>query len=44
MLDQVIVHRRLHSKNYGRTNTGERDEETMNALRSIILQRRKKPR
>jgi glycosyltransferase involved in cell wall biosynthesis len=42
MLDQVIVHRRLHSKNYGRTNTGERDEETMNALRSIILQRRKK--
>lgn len=44
MLDQVIVHRRLHSKNYGRTNTVERDDETMNALWSIILQRRNKPR
>ncbi|EKS33759.1 glycosyltransferase family 2 protein [Afipia clevelandensis] len=44
MLDQVIVHRRLHQNNYGRTSTGERDEETMNALRSIILQHRNKPR
>lgn len=42
MLDHVTVYRRLHLGNYGRTSTEERDAETMLALRSIILQRRKK--
>lgn len=41
-LDQVIAHRRLHLNNYGRLNTETRDEETMLALRKVVLQRRQK--
>jgi glycosyltransferase involved in cell wall biosynthesis len=44
MLSEVVARRRLHLNNYGRRNVDSRDDQTLNALRRVIVARKRASR